>query len=112
VAHRHSHAVHVLDFCNDLFRGATKSDVASLVGESAVAAALEILRGEFPGDFYGFGDRPTWNGAVVRNPHLIAVWIAEPQPPDVLHPVISETERDPVLLAVDRNRANRVLGDA
>src|SRR4030095_9759490 len=41
VSHRHRHAVHVLDLGNDLFRRAAKSNVASLVGESAMTPPLE-----------------------------------------------------------------------
>ena len=77
-----------------------------------MAAPLEILRGELPGDFDRLSDRASRNRAVVGNPHLIAVGIAEPQPADVLNPVIGETERHSVFLPVDRDGADRVLCNA
>ena len=77
-----------------------------------MAASLEILRSELPGYFDRFSDRTARDRAVVRNPHLIAVGIAEPQPADVLHPVIGETERHSVFLPVDRDGADRVLCNA
>src|SRR5215208_3443521 len=109
MAHCYRDAVHVLDLGDDLFGGATKSDIASLVREGTVAAPLEILRSELPRHFDGFRNRPAGNRAVIGNSHLIAVRIAEPQPSDVLHAVIGETERYLVFLAVDRDRADRVL---
>src|SRR5450759_4940420 len=69
VSHRHRHAVHILDLGDDLFRRATKANVASLVGEGAVAASLEILRGELSGYFDRFSDRAAGNGAVIRDSH-------------------------------------------
>src|SRR5450759_1568446 len=112
VSHRHCDAIHVLDLGDDLFGRATKADVASLVGESAVAASLEILRSELPGYFDRFSDCPAGNGAVIRDSHLVARRIAEPQPANVFHAIVGETERDLVFLAVDRDRADRVLCDA
>src|SRR6266550_2092395 len=109
VAHRHCDAIHVLDLGDDLFGRATKSDVTSLVGESAVTAALEVLWGQLSGDFHRLGDGSARHGTVVGDSHLITVGIAEPQPANVFHAVIRETERYPVFLAVDRNRADRVL---
>src|SRR5438128_12552688 len=79
VAHRDGDSIHVLDLGDDFFRRAAKSDVASLVGESAVAASLEILRRELSGHFDCFSDRTPWNGAMIRDSHLIARGIAEPQ---------------------------------
>src|SRR3954469_12371177 len=92
VTHRHRNPIHVLDLGDDLFGRAAESDVASLVGESAVTAALEVLRGELSGYFDCLGDRPARTRTVVGNAHLIAVRIAEPQPADVLHSIIRETE--------------------
>src|SRR2546423_1478229 len=109
VTHGDRDAVHVLDLGDDLFSGATESNVSSLVGQSAVAAALEVLRGELSGDFDGLGDRAARDCPMIGNSHLVAIGIAEPQPADVLNTVISETERYPVFLAVDRDRADRVL---
>jgi hypothetical protein len=105
-------AIHVLDLGNDLFRRATKPDVASLVGESAMTTALQILRGELSGDFNRFSNRASGNCSMIRDSHLIAGRIAEPQPANVLHAIIGETECDLVFLAVDRDRADRVLCDA
>ena len=90
MAHRHRDAVHVLDLGDDLFGGATKSDIPTLIGERAVAAALEILGGELSGDFDGLGDGPAGNRTMIRNPHLIAVGIAEPEPADVFNAVVCE----------------------
>src|SRR6266576_1345801 len=79
MSHRHRDAVHVLDLGNDLFRRATKPDVASLVGESAMTAALQILRGKLPSDFNRFSNRASGNRSMIRDSHLIAGRIAEPQ---------------------------------
>src|SRR4051812_9936106 len=103
VAHGHRDAVHVLDLGDDLFGGATKSDVASLVGQCAVAATLQILRRELTRDFDRLGDRTTGDGAVIGDSHLVAGRIAEPESADVLDAVIGETKRDLVFLAVDRD---------
>src|ERR1700686_4645218 len=112
VTHGHRDAVHVLDLGDDLFSRATKSDITSLVGESAMAAPLEILGRELPRYFDCFSDRAAGNGAMIRNTHLIARRIAEPQPANVFHAIVGETERDLVFLAVDHDRTDRVLCDA
>src|SRR6476469_173026 len=107
--HRNGDAIHVLDLGNDLFRRSTKTDVPSLVGESAVATALQVLRRQLSGDFHRLGDRAARDSPVIRDAHLIAGWIAEPQPADVLDTVVSQTKCNSILLAVDRNGADRVL---
>src|SRR5438876_10592497 len=61
VPHRDGDSIHVLDLGDDLLGRAAKSDVASLVGESAVAAPLEILRRELSGYLDCFSNRATWN---------------------------------------------------
>src|SRR4051812_17864711 len=109
VAHRDSDAVHVLDLGDDLFGGAAKPDVAPLVGQGAMAAALQVLGGKLAGHLHRFGDRPTGNRSMVGNAHLITGRIAEPQSADVFDAVIGETKRDLVFLAVDRDGADRVL---
>src|SRR6185295_8988748 len=51
VPHGDGDAIHVLDLGDDLFGRPAKSDVATLVGESPVAAPLEVLRRELPSHF-------------------------------------------------------------
>jgi hypothetical protein len=77
-----------------------------------MAPALEILGSELAGDFDGFSDRPTGNRTVVGNPHLVAGGITEPQPSNVLDPIVRETQSDSILLAVYGDRADRVLGNS
>src|SRR5207247_1532384 len=109
VPHRNGDSIHVLDLGDDFFRRAAKADVASLVGESTVAPPLEILRSQLSGYLDCFSDRAAWNGAMIRDSHLIARGIAEPQPANVFDAIVGETKRYPVFLTVDRNRADRVL---
>src|SRR5689334_1695866 len=109
VPHRDRHPVHVFDLGNDLFGGPTKSDIATLVRQGAVTPTLEVLWGELPRRFDRFGDGATGHGTVIGDSHLVAVGIAEPESADVFDAVISETECYPVFLAVNRDRADRVL---
>src|SRR5438045_8948479 len=56
VTHGDRDAVHVLDLGDDLFSGATESNVSSLVGQCAETSELEVLRGECSGDLDVLGD--------------------------------------------------------
>src|SRR6266571_1591590 len=58
---------------------AIEHPVAPLVGESAVTAPLEILWRELSGYLDCFSDRAARNSAMIRDSHLIARGIAEPQ---------------------------------
>jgi hypothetical protein len=74
-----------------------------------MATPFEILRSELARSLNRLGDRATGNRSMIGDSHLIAIGIAEPESADVLDSVICQTERYSVFLAVNRDRADRVL---